>query len=68
MASMAPQLRESRADAPDAPLAGRSPEQARALLSSIQRGLRTGRNEVAGNGNDGNDGSGGAGADDRAQQ
>lgn len=68
MASMAPQLRENRADraeAPDGPLGGRSPEQARALLSSIQRGLRTGRNEVARNGEDG---SGGAGADDRAQQ
>ncbi|HEX6452632.1 MAG TPA: ATP-binding protein, partial [Trebonia sp.] len=43
MASLAPQLREERPDAPRGPLPGKSPEQARELLSSIQRGLRTGR-------------------------
>ena len=44
MASLAPQLREDRPDTPRGPLPGKSPEQARALLSSIQQGLRTGRN------------------------
>ena len=34
MASMAPQLRENRPDTPKGPLAGRSPEQARALLDT----------------------------------
>jgi signal transduction histidine kinase len=43
MASLAPQLRESRPQDPKGSMSGRSPEQARALLSSIQRGLRTGR-------------------------
>jgi signal transduction histidine kinase len=43
MASLAPQLRENRSQDPSASMSGRSPEQARALLSSIQRGLRTGR-------------------------
>jgi hypothetical protein len=43
MASLAPQLRESRPADPKASGSGRSPDQARALLSSIQRGLRTGR-------------------------
>jgi len=43
MASLAPQLRDSRPEAPQGSLPGRSPEQARALLSSIQRGLQTGR-------------------------
>ena len=42
-ASMAPQLRESRPTAPKGPLAGRSPEQARSLMSAIQQGLRSGR-------------------------
>jgi signal transduction histidine kinase len=42
-ASMAPQLRESRSTAPKGPLAGRSPEQARSLMSAIQQGLRSGR-------------------------
>jgi len=40
---MAPQLRESRPTAPKGPLAGRSPEQARSLMSAIQQGLRSGR-------------------------
>ena len=40
---MAPQLRENRPTAPTGPLAGRSPEQARSLMSSIQQGLRSGR-------------------------
>jgi hypothetical protein len=65
MASLAPQLRENRAETPTGSLSGRSPEQARALLSSIQRGLRTGRDsdmpgepgtegqDPAGNGDDG---------------
>jgi signal transduction histidine kinase len=61
MASLAPQLRDNRPDTPKGPLPGRSPEQARALLSSIQRGLRTGR-EAAGTasgavGNDAGDGT-----------
>jgi len=42
-ASMAPQLRENRRTAPKGPLAGRSPEQARSLMSAIQQGLRSGR-------------------------
>jgi signal transduction histidine kinase len=50
MASLAPQLREERPDAPRGPLPGKSPEQARALLSSIQRGLRTGRDADVRNG------------------
>jgi signal transduction histidine kinase len=41
--SMAPQLRESRPTAPKGPLPGRSPEQARSLMSAIQQGLRSGR-------------------------
>jgi signal transduction histidine kinase len=41
--SMAPQLRENRPGTPAGPLAGRSPEQARALMSAIQQGLRSGR-------------------------
>ncbi|HEX4831532.1 MAG TPA: nitrate- and nitrite sensing domain-containing protein [Trebonia sp.] len=48
MASMAPQLRDSRPGAGDGARGGRSPEQARALLSSIQRGLRTGREAEGG--------------------
>jgi signal transduction histidine kinase len=51
MASLAPQLQEERPSTPRGPLPGKSPEQARALLSSIQRGLRTGRNTNVGNGN-----------------
>jgi len=43
MANIAPQLREDRPDAPTGPLAGRSPEQARALMSAIQQGWRSGR-------------------------
>jgi signal transduction histidine kinase len=68
MASMAPQLRENRPEAPKGPLSGRSPDQARALLSSIQRGLRTGREEGTADGaaNDAEDGE--AGADDEAQR
>ena len=42
-ASMAPQLRENRPTVPTGPLAGRSPEQARSLMSAIQQGLRSGR-------------------------
>ena len=42
-ANMAPQLRENRPTAPKGPLAGRSPEQARSLMSAIQQGLRSGR-------------------------
>jgi signal transduction histidine kinase len=41
--NMAPQLRESRPAMPKGPLAGRSPEQARSLMSAIQQGLRSGR-------------------------
>jgi signal transduction histidine kinase len=41
--NMAPQLRDSRPSAPQGPLAGRSPEQARSLMSAIQQGLRSGR-------------------------
>jgi hypothetical protein len=41
--NMAKQLRENRPDTPQGPLAGRSPEQARALMSAIQQGLRSGR-------------------------
>jgi signal transduction histidine kinase len=48
MASLAPQLRENRPEASNGPVVGRSPEQARALLSSIQRGLRTGRDSNLG--------------------
>jgi signal transduction histidine kinase len=43
MASMAPQLRENRPEVPTGTLAGGSPEQARALMSAIQRGWRSGR-------------------------
>ena len=45
MASMAPQLREVRPTTPQGPLAGRSPDQARALLSSIRQGWRNGLGE-----------------------
>jgi signal transduction histidine kinase len=42
--NLAPQLRGSRPTAPTGgPLAGRSPEQARSLMSAIQQGLRSGR-------------------------
>ena len=41
--NMAKQLRENRPGTPQSPLAGRSPEQARALMSAIQQGLRSGR-------------------------
>jgi signal transduction histidine kinase len=57
MASMAPQLREQRPELPKGSLPGKSPEQARALLSNIQRGLRSGRSapvgDPDGNGTDG---------------
>ena len=48
MASMAPQLRENRtgASAPHGPPPGRSPEQARALLTSIRQGWRSGLNDA----------------------
>ena len=45
--NMARQLRENRTEAPAGPLAGRSPEQARALMSAIQHGLRSGRSAPA---------------------
>jgi hypothetical protein len=48
MANMAPQLRENRQDTPRGPLSGRSPEQARALLSSIRQGWRSGLSDAAG--------------------
>ncbi|MGD0702605.1 MAG: nitrate- and nitrite sensing domain-containing protein [Trebonia sp.] len=41
--NMAPQLRGGRPGAPAGPLAGRSPEHARSLMSAIQQGLRSGR-------------------------
>jgi hypothetical protein len=47
MANMAPQLRENRQDTPRGPLSGRSPEQARALLSSIRKGWRSGLSDAA---------------------
>jgi signal transduction histidine kinase len=48
MTNMAPQLRESRQQTPKGPLSGRSPEQARALLSSIRQGWRTGLADAGG--------------------
>jgi signal transduction histidine kinase len=42
-ANLAPQLREDRPGSPKEPLAGRSPEQARKLMSAIQQGLRNSR-------------------------
>jgi len=48
MANMAPQLRENRENTPRGPLSGRSPEQARALLSSIRQGWRSGLGNAAG--------------------
>ena len=45
--NMAKQLRENRPGTPQGPLAGRSPEQARALMSAIQQGLRSGRGASA---------------------
>jgi signal transduction histidine kinase len=68
MASMAPQLRENRPEAPSSTLGARSPEQARALLSSIQRGLRTGRDEAAADGTANGTGNGEAGTDDEAHR
>ena len=47
MASIAPQLRENRPGVPMGPLAGGSPEQARALMAAIQRGWRRGRGTSA---------------------
>jgi signal transduction histidine kinase len=41
--NIAPQLRGSGPAAPQGPLAGRSAEQARSLMSAIQQGLRNGR-------------------------
>ncbi len=43
MASIAPQLREDRPGAPKGPLADRSPEQARTIMSAIQQGWKNGR-------------------------
>ena len=48
MASMAPQLRGDRQESPARPPAGRSPEQARALLSSIRQGWRGGLADARG--------------------
>jgi hypothetical protein len=50
--NMAKQLRENRPGTPQGPLAGRSPEQARALMSAIQQGLRSGRGAPADHGED----------------
>jgi hypothetical protein len=41
--SLAPQLQGNRPGSPAVPLAGRSPDKARALMSAIQRGLQSGR-------------------------
>jgi signal transduction histidine kinase len=49
-AGLAPQWQGNRPGAAQSPLAGRSPEQARSLLSSIQRGLRAGRESEVGGG------------------
>jgi hypothetical protein len=61
LASMAPQLRESRPDAPRGPLAGRSPDRARNLLSAIRTGWQTGLSEGDGGQGEGT-GQGRAGA------
>ena len=54
MANIAPQLRDGGPVVPPGPVVAKSPEQARTLMSDIQRGLRTGRNaNVNGNGTDG---------------
>jgi signal transduction histidine kinase len=50
MTSMAPQLKESRGPSPRGALSGRSPEQARALLSSIRNGWQSGIASSAGDG------------------
>jgi hypothetical protein len=42
-ASIAPQLRERHPGKPGEPVAGRSPEQARKLMSAIQQGLQSSR-------------------------
>jgi len=47
MASIAPQLREDRPGVPKGPMPGRSPEQARSLMSAIQQGWRSGREAPA---------------------
>jgi signal transduction histidine kinase len=60
--SMAPQLRENRPTAPQGPLAGRSPEQARSLMSAIQQGLRSGRAAGTPDGSDSAPGGEGPGA------
>jgi signal transduction histidine kinase len=51
-ASLAPQLRENRPGMPRRPLAGRSPEQARARMSAIQQGLRNGRANTSAGGDE----------------
>jgi signal transduction histidine kinase len=61
MASLAPQLRDNRQEPQKEPLSGRSPEQARALLSSIQRGLQTGREAGSAPDSTGDGTAGGAG-------
>jgi hypothetical protein len=63
MTSMAPQLREVRPSTPQGPLAGRSPDQARALLSSIRQGWRNGLRE----GGAGGDEHGAAGVGEQGQ-
>jgi signal transduction histidine kinase len=60
--SMAPQLRDNRPAAPQGPLAGRSPEQARSLMSAIQQGLRSGRAAGTPTGSDSAPGGEGPGA------
>ncbi|HMD91504.1 MAG TPA: nitrate- and nitrite sensing domain-containing protein [Trebonia sp.] len=60
MASIAPQLRENRPGVPSGPPAGGSPEQARALMSAIQRGWRSGRGtSVTAHGDENTDTGGG---------
>jgi hypothetical protein len=49
-ANLAPQLREDRPGTRTEPLAGRSPEQARKLMSAIQQGLRNSRANTSGGG------------------
>ena len=64
MASLTPHLRQDRSEAPKGPNSSRSPEQARALLSSIQRGLRTGRDRGASAGSGAGDQDGPPSGDD----
>jgi signal transduction histidine kinase len=67
-ANMAPRLRENPSNGATGPLAGRSAEQARALMSAIQQGLRSGRgtNSPQGGGPHGGPQDGGNGPHDGA--